>query len=289
VFWAGTPLRSAVENLSQAQGVAVFLDRRVDPNQKLALHLKETPLETVFQKAADRLGLGMAQVGSVIYLGPPQAAHSLRPVIQTLERSVRMLPRDRQRTLFQAKPLVWQDFASPRELLQTLAEGNFELDGLDKIPHDLWVAANLPPLTLVERLSLIAIQWDQTFDVSPNGKRWKLTAIPASVPEVPETRNRSTPRRLPPTAHGKAGELRIKRLAIQSEPLAPVLKQLCDRLGLELQMDAAALKAAGVSLDQRVSLTVENVTIDELFTQLLKEKGLTFERSQKMLIIRPVR
>jgi hypothetical protein len=64
---------------------------------------------------------------------------------------------------------------------------------------------------------------------------------------------------------------------------------LCDRLGLELQMDAAALKAAGVSLDQRVSLTVENVTIDELFTQLLKEKGLTFERSQKMLIIRPVR
>ena len=39
--------------------------------------------------------------------------------------------------------------------------------------------------------------------------------------------------------------------------------------------------------DQRVSLTVENATVDEVFRKLLERTGLTFRRFQNVVEIRP--
>ena len=88
----------------------------------------------------------------------------------------------------------------------------------------------------------------------------------------------------PPTS---VDRIRIQRLSVQAEPLGPVLRQLADRLGLELRIDEKALQAAGVSLDQRVTVKVENVTIDELFRRLLHSTGLKCRRHQKILEIVP--
>ena len=81
--------------------------------------------------------------------------------------------------------------------------------------------------------------------------------------------------------------VRIQRMSVQAEPLGPVLRQLADRLGLELRIDEQAIAAAGISLDQRVSVKVENASVDELLRQLLKSTGLTFHRRQKVVEIIP--
>jgi hypothetical protein len=78
-------------------------------------------------------------------------------------------------------------------------------------------------------------------------------------------------------------------LTIQDEQLGSVLRQLAERLGLELKIDEAALQAGGISLDQRVTMTVENVSIDELFRQLLKSSGLIAHRRQKIVEIVPMK
>ena len=78
-------------------------------------------------------------------------------------------------------------------------------------------------------------------------------------------------------------------MSVQAEPLGPVLRQLADRLGLELKIDEKTLAAEGISLDQRVSVTVENATVDELLRRILKSTGLTFHRRQKLVEIVPAK
>jgi hypothetical protein len=83
-------------------------------------------------------------------------------------------------------------------------------------------------------------------------------------------------------------QTRVDRLVVQEKPLGPVLKQLADRLGLELKIDQRAIAAAGISLDQRVSVRIEKATVDELLRQLLKSTGLTFHRRDRIVEIVPV-
>jgi len=60
---SGNPLRAAITSLSQAQQVAILIDRRVDPGQKLELTLKDVPMESALQTIADRCGLGVSRLG----------------------------------------------------------------------------------------------------------------------------------------------------------------------------------------------------------------------------------
>jgi len=50
----------------------------------------------------------------------------------------------------------------------------------EEILHDLWPAGALPPMTVVDRLTLVLFQFDQTFELSESGKV-KIMPIPDSV------------------------------------------------------------------------------------------------------------
>ena len=52
------------------------------------------------------------------------------------------------------------------ELAQLGQRSGVEITGLEQVPHDLWAAADLPPISLVARLTLIAVQFDLTFKVA---------------------------------------------------------------------------------------------------------------------------
>ncbi|MEN6367554.1 MAG: hypothetical protein ABFC88_12120 [Thermoguttaceae bacterium] len=174
VTWSGVPLRRAVEGLARAQSVAIVIDRRIDPSRPLTLSLQNATAEQVLRAVADQCGVGVSRLGNVYYLGPSSSAERLASVVAAFGRKVRSLPTASQRAFFQRKPLVWDDRTSPRELLADLARQNhLEIQGLDQVPHDLWAAANLPACTLIERLSLIAIQFDGAFDVVDDATiRW---------------------------------------------------------------------------------------------------------------------
>jgi len=296
ILWAGNPLRQAIESLSRARKVAILIDRRVDPSQKLDISLNGVPLESALQTIAQRRGLGVSRLGSVLYLGPPSAAEHLGAIAATLEKDIRHLPLAVKRKYHQTKAFAWEDLAAPRDLLAQLArEAGLEIAGLERVPHDLWAAADLPPMPLTDRLALIAVQFDLAFKVADRGQRIELVPLSREMQRRPSSDrgvagSRSAPK---PAVTAKAeppaslDQTRIDKIVVQEKPLGPVLKQLADRLGLELKIDQQAIAAAGISLDQRVSVHIENATVDELIGQLLKSTRLTFHRRGRVVEIVP--
>ena len=200
---------------------------------------------------------------------------------------------------------------------------------MEQIPHDLWAAADLPPLELIERLTLIAGQYDLTFQVSADGNRLTLVPVPEHVELVrtyqagrqaqqtaknfaslaPQARVQvegdkiivsgtvedheriSSPHRTAERSTTKPADtdLASKRftLTVTKQPIGPLLEQLAPQLNLELKIDAKALEQAGVSLDQLVSFSVKNATVDELLQAALKHTGLKFIRRGNIVQIEP--
>jgi hypothetical protein len=182
VFWSGTPLRQAILSLSQSQRTAALIDRRVDPGQKLDLQRDGLPLEQVYREIAQSRNLGITWLGPVAYFGPPRAASRLRTVAELRREDVGRLPAARAQRFLAAERLRWEDFALPRDLLAALAaESGIEILGLEHVPHDLWAGADLPALSLVDRITLIAGQFDLTFQIAADGSALALIPIPDNV------------------------------------------------------------------------------------------------------------
>ena len=292
ILWAGNPLRAALQGLADSQQVAILVDRRVDPSRKLQLTIQNAPMQSALQTIADHCGLGISRLGDVIYLGPATCAAQLRPIEAALIRRVRQFPASIQRKFFRSKALAWDDLASPRDLLAQLGrENGLEISGLDRVPHDLWAAADLPGLSLIDRLTLIAAQFDLMFKIDGDGTRLELVPVPDDLPEASEPFSlpRRRPERAPTRPVKNLERLRIQRISVQNEQLEPVLRQLADRLGLELKIDRPALQAAGISLDRRITMTAEDVSVDELFEALLKPTGLKAHRRRSVLEIVPAK
>jgi len=180
--WPAPPLRKTLLELARANRVAIVIDRRVDPDQKLNVSLRNVPLEDVLRQAAASVGLGMTKLGPVIYFGPPKYAAGLRTLAEMHAEQVRALPHEAGRKLTASDRLAWDDFATPREILAQLAEkSRLRIAGLERVPHDLWAAAEWPPLPLVDRLTLLLGQFDLSFQVSPDGDSITLEPLPARL------------------------------------------------------------------------------------------------------------
>ncbi len=328
--WSEMPLRDALRGLSRDQRVAILIDRRVDPGQKLKLELDGEPLRAAFLEIARDRKLGLSMFGPVAFFGPPEVSSRLRTIAALRREAVQKLPAPVVRRFLQKRAWKWDDLAEPRELLAQLAKENgIRIEGLDRVPHDLWAAADLPPLSLIDRLTLVAVQFNVTFEVSPDGNTVRLVPLPAEVALV-----RSYPGGADPTARAKKyGELApnaqikvvgetiyVKGLVedhgritspprqpvhpritaadegfarkrftvnVESQPIGPLLEQLAKKLKLDLRIDREALEQAGVSLDQRVSFSVQGATIDRLLREMLKSCPLKYHRRDRVLEIGP--
>ena len=290
--WSGTPLRKALRNLSRMRRVAVLIDRRVDPGQKVELVCDNMPLEAAFAEIARRRHLGLCSFGPVVYFGPVEYTARLRTLGTLRREEARRLSGAIRRKLLAAKRLQWKDFATPRELLDQLSrQSGIEISGAELVPHDLWAGAELPPLPLVDRLTLIVGQFDLTFNISSDGKTLTLVPIPKDpIPKdvVPVLRDwpKSTGRHTDQPA--RAG-LDQKRFTVREAkgPVGELIGQLAGRLKLEVRIDREALEKSGVSLEQLVTFSVKDATVDELFRAALTPARLTFERNGNVLEIRP--
>jgi hypothetical protein len=295
VAWGAAPVRATLDHLARAQRVAVLLDRRVDPSREINLTTDAMPLGSVIGDVARRLGLDVCQYQSVVYLGPPGSATRLKAVATRRHDDARRLPAAAARRVLRKKPLRWDDFATPRQVLAELGRsGPVRIEGEDRVPHDLLAAADLPALALVDRLTLLLFQFDLTFEITGDGKGIRIVPLPEDIASMGAPLGRSDqapPATAPAPPNPDLSEppdltkVRVERMTVESQPLGNVLDQLAKRWKLKLQIDEPSLQRAGKSLDRRVSLRIENATVPELLEALLKPEGLTFRLRDRILEI----
>jgi hypothetical protein len=180
--WSELPLRQALASLARSQHVAMLLDRRVDPDRPIDLTIDDSPLDDVLERIAAERMLAVAWLGPLAYLGPDDAARRLRTLAALRTAEARKLPAARRAVFGRERAWQWAEATAPRELFAELAEeAEVALDGLDRVPHDLWPAADLPPLSWTDRLTLIANEFDLAFELADDGRRVRLTEIDGPV------------------------------------------------------------------------------------------------------------
>ncbi|MEX0978065.1 MAG: STN domain-containing protein [Pirellulales bacterium] len=327
ISWDNTPLERALTSLSQAQRIAIVRDRRIDPGQPLKLAIDDEPLSQALEKIARHLRIGYCQFGPVAYFGPPATAKRLRTLAALRLEDARKLPAPTLRKLLTMKNSQWEKLTEPRELALRLAgETGAKLVGAERIAHDLWPAADLPPLSWIDRLTLLAAQFDLTFRFADAGRGVELVAVPERVvlsrtylgggdalalarrwtQELPDAKIAATGNRIrvdapledhehlearlrgQPTRRTTvtAGE-RAYQLSVEKAALDKVVAQLGKQLDLDFQWDRPAIDAAGIAVDQLVSVKISQASLDELLAAVLAGTGLASERTGRTVTIRP--
>jgi hypothetical protein len=326
VGWQGTPLARALAGLAEAQHVAVLRDRRVDPNQSIQLAIDNQPLSKALALIAEQLKLGYSQFGPVAYFGPPQVAARLRTAAAMRLEDAKALPAEVSSRFLMQRNWHWPMLAEPRQLLAELEkEAGVEVVNPERIPHDLWPELDLPPLTWLDRLTLLAAQFDLTFRLSADGRTVELVELPDEV-SVARTyaggRNakglvRRWSKDFPQAKISVVGDevqvvatmedhdliekkqkgtptrkttvavgKEVYQLNVEKAALDKLVDQLTQRLGLTFKWDREATTAAGIASDQLVSVKVENADLEALLKAVFADTGLTFRRSGRTVTVK---
>ena len=292
VAWSDAPLRDSLYELARAKRVAVLLDRRIDPGQEFSLTASQIPLGRVVEQIAKDRGLGLSRFAAVVYLGPPEVAARLRTLAAMRLENVRRLPAEAARRFVATAALRWSDFATPRELLKKTSEqAGLRLVGLDRVPHDLWAAAELPPMSLVDRLTLLAVQFNLTFDIAPDGSAIRLAPIRGDVAVVRDYPGGGQPQAtarqfaaLAPNARVKVSGDRVyvKGLIEEHERLlAPPQPQTASR-------PRKPASSAGPKYTRIDNLTITDIPIGQVLPQIAQQLGLTLQIDQAGLKARGI-
>ena len=328
VHWDQVALRDALARASNVFRESAFVDRRVDPTQRVSLHIEGASFDELLQTLAASLSLGSSRLGDLRYLGPIVATEQLRTVAAVRGDEVSKLPATLQTSLRRAERLTWPRLTEPRALVAALAQQRgWRIAQGGYIPHDLWSANSLPALSAVEQLTVLLIGFDLTFKANSGTRTLEI------VPLEPVTIQRRYPlsarlrnqldllrgsdgnavrvegrslvvegriedhervlallgeRPTQPLAEQPARSTKqVYTLRVQEQPVGIVLQQLSERLQWEIEIDDAALQAAGLSLDMRVSFAVENSSQDELLEAILRPAGLDFEKDGNRIRIGP--
>lgn len=274
IQWQEAELRPRLSSLAADQRVAVFLDRRIDPNQKLDFARTGITLDELFGELAGAVQAASVPVGPVIYIGPPPTAAALAKVVGQRRKEISRYP-----ALARARPqrLHWDELAEPRQLLLDVArQHQLTVVNPEAVPHDLWPAADLPPLSLAEQLTLLLAGFDLTFEISADGKGLRLVPMPTDIEHGPIVRR---PGSGGTSAKDSSKETTRYTLTVMNKPAGAVVNEVAKRLGRQLQCSAGVRE----KLSTNVNLKVSDASLDELMEKTLAPLGLTYRLTKEML------
>lgn len=179
VTWSETGLRLGLSNLARRQRLAIWLDRRLDPDQVYSLSLSEMAFGHLLQRIAAEAGADVAWLGDVAYVGPPEVPARLVTTAMIRQQELAALPVPLRERFMGVRSSTWPDLTTPRELVaQAAREARVRVSGGELLPHDLWAAASLPPLPWSDRLSLVLAGFELTYVLAPDGTAMRLVPLP---------------------------------------------------------------------------------------------------------------
>jgi hypothetical protein len=176
--WRNVSLQQAAAQLSHSTGRYLMLDRRINPDEKLALDMTGATLRQVFEAIAIQKGIGFVDLEEIIYLGPGPTCRDLQTLIALREAEITLLPKQKQKTFERSASLSWPRLSEPRALVRKIASrAGKKLLHADRIPHDLWPEGGLPAMSLTRQLTLLLAGFDATFSVSKQGNSIEVVPI----------------------------------------------------------------------------------------------------------------
>lgn len=282
--WKEVLLRERLMAFGKKYNVPIFLDRRVDPDQKIELSARDMPVEEVPSLVAENLNLGRAILGKMHYIGPKASAGQLAPLVARRKSELSQLPASSRAVWNKSKVLKWDEAAMPREIVTSLmAEAGMTLDNPEQIPHDIWPAYELPAMPLADRLSLVLIGFDLTWRMSPSGSTLRVQPVPqdlrlAGPNGLPD--EIAEPLRTGQTKTVTKGAIKQTfSLTVHKQPAGAVLGTVARKLGKELKYDPSLRD----KLREDVTFAVKDVSLEELLAKTLTPLGLSGKVTEKTL------
>jgi hypothetical protein len=325
ITWPDNPLRDSLQGLARDQQVAILLDRNVDPGRRIKMLDRGLTLSQMLDRLADRNDLAVCYIGPVVYVAPPEVAAAATTLADVRREEARKLPAAAFSRIARRQACNWAVLAEPRTLVQQAGEQyGLRVEGLERIPHDLWPAADLPPLDLTERLTLLLSGFRLTFAWSADGAGVTIVDVDPSAsfersyPGAPATAAAALSRRFPeasiqrdarglevdaPCLVHLAVERHLRDAVVRAAPPPPPRPVAGAKTLYTLRLEnkpAGALVAKvaetnqwklSVSPDARgalkrlISLDVKEVTLDELMTKALDPVGLSWREAEGRLEI----
>jgi hypothetical protein len=289
IHWQRVPLRDAVGRLRALFEEPLFVDRRVDPNVRVSLDIEAASIEEVIGALAAAHDLSGGRVGGVVYLGPKGAAEQLRAVTAARAQDIARLAPALRNSSRKKERLDWSRLSEPRQLIATNAEHRgWQLVNAELVPHDLWSAGQLPEMAFADQLSVLLIGFGLTFELRPADQAIEIVPLRNEAKSLRASETAAKPQASPP-AGSKRSSRQVFTLRVQEQPVRAILHQLSERLHWAIQIDEDAIRAAGKSLDARVSFSVENADQEKLLEAVLKPAGLDFRLEDDRVRILPRR
>lgn len=271
--WTGVPLRRWVESVGRATGMPVVLDRRIDPDSPVTIHCQGEPLETVVARVASSAGAEVAALRSSLRIVPRDHAHACQLAERARDAAVSRMPAADRRRLTARDAWSWPDASRPRDLVAALAgDSRLGVSGIETIPHDLFPAASLPPLTVAERIDLVLAHFDRRVAwTAAGGRIVPIDDVESTAPTPRRDTSRVRPR--PPTDEVAADHSFSMRF---EAPLEQVLAAVAARLGLALDLDRPGLRARGIDPAEIVRGDFTDVSRDRLLDGILRPRALAW-------------
>ncbi len=324
--WSSAELGNSLRNLANTRRIAIFLDRRVDPNRPVEFTAENVPLGEVLYQIAEQADCGVYWMGDVAWIGPLQQVAELGVVHTQLLEQVNQLEENLRRRLLSSRAWSIPRLSHPGELLQReLEELDMPCDG--DLPHDVWADTTLPPMRVVERLIMLVYGFDLwiEFAEAQNGPGLRLARVPSPAEgelryRVATRNRRSTMEQLagrfPDVSIVERGNMLVARgsamqlyelrkyydsLQFASSPgagnprqgtlivsgrIANSLENILKAAADKLQVELQYDPALREALIERVDITVSGVTWEELVDRVLRNTELEYELDDDRLLIR---
>lgn len=329
--WEHVALRTILNRIGSVRNLAILLDRRVDPTREMSVSADGEELLRFLDRVAAKNSADVHVVGNTVFIGTGASTGKLRTLVA--RRQGELLndsnghPHRRQLELTRPTTISWDDLTTPTDVLGRIAD-HFELtiENPQELPHDLWAAALIPEASASELLSLVLIQFDQTFEWADNGTRIRIVPIPQrviverrhfpprdttpgealaswrkAIPGVDGTiignhillsgtveqheaierlRRPESISARPTRAAPRPSSLSRERFNLRTNATVSALMKKLSEPGnsqVLFEYDEAELRAAGISLDTRVSFELKNATAEQLLHAMFDPLEIAFE------------
>ena len=282
--WKGISLRDWAAAATPLAGMPVIVDRRLDPDTLVTLACDGGPLRDAVATVAATAGAEVAVLRSSIRIVPAAQGQLCERAEEARDRELARLPAG-PRTALQARSRCrWPEGSRPRDLLAAAAaEAGVVLEGLDHLPHDHFPAAELPALTVAEKLDLVLAHFDRRVAWRAEAATATGTIVPLDTDLPPPGSGRPTRPPTPPVRGkppGPAHDVFSLRVAA---PLEEVLAAVASRLGLALELDRGSLQARGIQAGEIVRAEIRDASRDELLDRIVAPLGLSWRIEQERL------